>query len=125
MRQEGEKDGYNDKGLVTHDRKTKKDAFYFYKANWNPEPMIYITSRRFTKRDNPKTDIKVFTNLKEATLYINNRKIGTMKPDEMNRVIWKDIRLMMDVISFVWKGKMGKDFFRIPVNGIALNKLIV
>lgn len=108
MRQEGEKDGYNDKGLVTHDRKTKKDAFYFYKANWNPEPMIYITSRRFTKRDNPKTDIKVFTNLKEATLYINNRKIGTMKPDEMNRVIWKDIRLNDGRNIICVEGKNGK-----------------
>ena len=108
MRQEGEKDGYNDKGLVTHDRKTKKDAFYFYKANWNPEPMIYITSRRFTKRDNPQTDIKVFTNLKEATLYINNRKIGTMKPDEMNRVIWKDIRLNDGRNIIRVEGKKGK-----------------
>ena len=38
--------GINDKGMVTEDRKTRKDAFYFYKANWNPEPMVYLTSRR-------------------------------------------------------------------------------
>ena len=44
-RTEGDRDGVNDKGLVTGDRKTRKDAFYFYKANWNPEPMVYITSR--------------------------------------------------------------------------------
>ena len=42
--------GRNDKGLVTADRKTKKDAFYFYKANWSEEPVLYITSRRYTER---------------------------------------------------------------------------
>ena len=47
---EGDRSGINDKGLVTHDRKIKKDAYYFYRANWNPEPMIYIAGRpvRFT-----------------------------------------------------------------------------
>ena len=108
MRQEGEVDGYNDKGLVTQDRKIKKDAFYFYKANWNPEPMVYITSRRFVKRDNPLTDIKVFTNLKEATLYINDEKIGTMKPDEMKRVIWKDVKLNEGRNTIRVEGKNGK-----------------
>lgn len=93
MRQEGEEDGYNDKGLVTRDRKTKKDAFYFYKANWNPEPMIYITSRRFTKRNKPLSDIKVYTNLKEVTLYINDKKVGTMKQDQMHRAVWEGVKL--------------------------------
>ena len=41
-RTEGDRPGINDKGLVTHDRKVKKDAFYFYKANWNPEPMVIL-----------------------------------------------------------------------------------
>lgn len=109
MRQEGEEDGYNDKGLITQDRKVKKDAFYFYKANWNPEPMVYITSRRFVKRNNPQTDIKVFTNLKEVTLYINGKKIGTMKPDEMHRVIWKDIKLDEGRNTVRVEGKNGKE----------------
>ena len=47
-RHEGGSEGLNDKGLVTRDRKTKKDAFYFYKANWSDEPVLYITSRRFS-----------------------------------------------------------------------------
>lgn len=111
MRQEGEVDGYNDKGLVTQDRKTKKDAFYFYKANWNPEPMIYITSRRFVKRDNPVTDIKIYTNLKNATLYINNKKVGTMRPDEMNRIVWKDIRLDKGRNAIRVEGKGDKGSF--------------
>ena len=42
-RHEGGVPGRNDKGLVTYDRKIKKDAFYFYKANWSDEPVLYIT----------------------------------------------------------------------------------
>ena len=61
-RHEGGVPGRNDKGLVTYDRKIKKDAFYFYKANWSDEPMIYITSRRFTERTNAVTDVKIYSN---------------------------------------------------------------
>lgn len=93
MRKEGETVGYNDKGLITRDRKVKKDAFYFYKANWNSEPMVYITSRRFSHRSNRRTDIKVYTNLKEATLYLNGKKIAAIEPDELRRAIWKGICL--------------------------------
>jgi beta-galactosidase len=64
-RHEGDLPGRNDKGLVSYDRKTKKDAFYFYKANWSDEPTLYITSRRFTERTNAVTDVKVYSNAKK------------------------------------------------------------
>lgn len=108
MRQEGDTDGFNDKGLLTYDRKTKKDAFFFYKANWNPEPMVYITSRRFTRRTNPETDVKVYSNLSEVTLYVNGKKQGTMRPDEMRRIIWKDIKLDKGQNDIRVEGKSGK-----------------
>lgn len=108
MRQEGDTDGFNDKGLLTYDRKTKKDAFFFYKANWNPEPMAYITSRRFTKRTNPLTDVKVYSNLNEVTLYVNGKRVKTMKPDEMRRIIWKDIKLDKGRNDIRVEGKSGK-----------------
>lgn len=108
IRQEGDKNGINDKGLITYDRKTKKDAFYFYKANWNPEPMLHISSRRFTERPNPQTQVKVFSNLKEATLYINGKKIGTTKRDNLNRIIWDNITLSPGKNEIVVKGKSGK-----------------
>lgn len=57
-RTEGDRPGINDKGLVTHDRKVKKDAFYFYKANWNPEPMVYIAGRRSVNRVKPVTEVQ-------------------------------------------------------------------
>lgn len=108
IRQEGDRDGINDKGLISYDRKTKKDAFFFYKANWNPEPMLYISSRRFTDRTIPEAQVKVFSNLKEATLYINGKKISTMKKDNLNRMIWDNITLVSGKNEIVVKGKAGK-----------------
>ena len=109
MRKEGEKDGINDKGLLTYDRKTKKDAFFFYKANWNPAPMLYITSRRFVKRTHPVTDIKVYSNLKEVVLYVNDKRIGKMKPDYLKRIIWKDIKLNEGKNRIRIEGKKDKE----------------
>ena len=108
IRKEGDKDGINDKGLITYDRKVKKDAFYFYKANWNPEPMIYISSCRFAERTNSNAEIKVYSNLKEATLYINGQKVGTAKKDNINRMIWENIVLSPGKNEISVKGKSGK-----------------
>lgn len=108
IRKEGDRDGMNDKGVITYDRQTKKDAFFFYKANWNPEPMIYISSRRFTERPRPDTQIKVYSTLKEATLYINGKKIGTAKKDKLNRIIWDNITLSSGKNEITVKGKSGK-----------------
>ena len=108
IRREGDTDGINDKGLITYDRKVKKDAFYFYKANWNPEPMIYIASRRFTERNTPQTQVKVYSNLKEAILYINGKKIGTAKKDNLNRMTWNDVVLSPGKNEISVKGKSGK-----------------
>jgi beta-galactosidase len=69
----------NQKGLVTYDRKIKKDAFYWYKANWNPNPMIYITERRLTQRTNKTTNFTVYSNLDQTTLYVNGQKIKHYK----------------------------------------------
>ena len=59
IRDEGDMRGMNDKGIVTYDRKTRKDSYYFYKANWSAEPVLYIAARRFTRRTEPVTDVKV------------------------------------------------------------------
>lgn len=108
IRNEGDRKGINDKGLITYDHKTRKDAFYFYKANWNPEPMVYITSRRFTERTNPLTAVKVFTNAPEAELFINNKRIGKKKADQLKRVVWEDIKLEKGTNEIVVKAKAGK-----------------
>ncbi len=93
-RNEGSTPGLNDKGLVTRDRKTKKDAFYFYKANWNEEPMIYITDRRFTERTNSVTDVKIYCNAKNPELFVNNISQGKPSGGDNNVFIWNKIMLL-------------------------------
>ena len=81
----------NQKGLSTWDRHNK-DVYYFYKANWNPEPMVYIASRdwavRAGARDQPST-IDVYSNGKEVSLTVNGKSIGTKKPNDINKVSWQ------------------------------------
>ena len=93
-RTEGDRDGINDKGLVTHDRKTKKDAFYYYKANWNTdEPFVYIAARRNTDRTLPTTDITVFSNQPLVTLTLNGKNLGTRTSDGHGTFTWTGVTL--------------------------------
>jgi beta-galactosidase len=92
-RHEGGMPGRNDKGLVTFDRATKKDAFYFYKANWSDEPMVYITSRRFTERTNAVTEVKVYSNAPKAELSLNGISLGQRQNDGNSVFVWKDVKL--------------------------------
>lgn len=93
IKNEGDTPGRNDKGLVTYDRETRKDAFFFYKANWNPEPMLHLCSKGFSTRTEALTDIRAYSNLSEATLWVNGRKISTLKPDEIHRLVWSSVNL--------------------------------
>ena len=58
----------NIKGLVTHDRLTRKDAFYYYKAQWSDEPFVRIAEKRFARRAAETIAVKAYSNLKELTL---------------------------------------------------------
>ncbi len=70
-RDEGGVAGRNNKGLVTMDRKTKKDSYYIYKTYWNPEPMVHITGKRYAQRAGETTEIKVYSNQDKVSLYLN------------------------------------------------------
>lgn len=65
----------NMKGLVTFDRKIKKDPFYWYKANWSQEPVLYITQRRATERENQVTPVTVYCNIGTPQLVINGQEV--------------------------------------------------
>ncbi len=82
-RNQGGEPGMNHKGLVTFDRKTKKDSFYLYKAWWSKEPFVYIAGRRYTDRPESKTNIKVYSNCSEVTLYVNGKKYETKKGEKV------------------------------------------
>jgi len=94
QRDEGDTAGRNDKGLVTYDRKTKKDVFYLYKANWSPEPVCYITSRRYVERKKGKTYIKVYSNCEEVEAFLNGKSLGKVDKDSINIFFWPDVDLV-------------------------------
>lgn len=93
IRNEGSFNGLNDKGLITYNRETKKDAFYFYKANWNKAAMLYLTEKRNNQRTTRTVTVKAYTTLQEAILFVNGNPIGKAQTDELHRVVWKNIVL--------------------------------
>jgi beta-galactosidase len=111
LRNEGDAVDINTKGLVTMDRKTKKDAFYYYKAQWTDKPMIYITGKRHRDRPYSVIEVKAYTTAKRASLTLNGRLIGdvacedriclwpsvTLKPGQnVAEVTLPDVRLVTD-----------------------------
>lgn len=82
-RNQGGEPGMNHKGLITYDRKTKKDSFYLYKAYWTNEPMVHITGKRFENRTGSKLYVKVYSNQEEVSLYNNGTLIETKKGNKV------------------------------------------
>jgi beta-galactosidase len=81
----------NHKGMVTWDRKPK-DVYYLYKANWNPEPMVYIATRDWLKRGGKpgaESTIEIYANQPEVTLVINGKSYGSKKTDDIGKALWK------------------------------------
>lgn len=94
-RNEGGKPGVNDKGLVTFDRKIKKDSFYAYKVNWSSEPELYISSRRYTERNHDFTPVVIYSNCDEVELFVNGVSQGKKSLSAVSCGIfkWTNIQL--------------------------------
>ncbi|MGN0397033.1 MAG: glycoside hydrolase family 2 TIM barrel-domain containing protein [Candidatus Fimimorpha sp.] len=82
-RDEGGVAGRNNKGLVTMDRKTKKDSFYIYKVYWNKEPMVHLCGKRYAQRAGETTEIRVYSNQPTVTLYLNGKKIAQKSAEKV------------------------------------------
>lgn len=79
-RDEGGAHGLNQKGLVTFDRKIKKDAFYLYKATWNKEePFVHICGRRYIDRTEQETEVRVYSNQHQVTLMVDGQKVDELE----------------------------------------------
>lgn len=92
MRNEGDAVDLNTKGLVSYDRGTKKDAFYYYQANWSDAPMIHLNGRRYVERGYAVTDVRAYTNAERASLSLNGRPVGEVAcPDHV--CAWKAVTL--------------------------------
>lgn len=78
-RDQGGEAGMNHKGLVTFDRKIKKDSFYIYKARWSEEKFVHLCGKRYEYRSEKVTDVTVYTNEKQVTLYCNGKQVATQQ----------------------------------------------
>ena len=73
----GGNDGKNQKGLVTIDRKTRKDAFYLYRAYWSAEPFVHVCGRRYAHRAEDTTHVVVYSNQPQVDLYVDGKRLGS------------------------------------------------
>ena len=101
-RDEGGVKGLNNKGLVTIDRKIKKDAFFYYKAKWNSEEMLHLCSKRFEDRHNKNIELKAYSNLGEVEFYLNGELVNTVKSKDVvftTKIDLKDGENLVEVKS--------------------------
>ena len=92
-RSEGGVKYINGKGLVSHDRTLRKDAFYYYKAKWSAEPFVHLCARRFVKRCREAVDVKVYTNQNAVTLFVNGAERETLSNNGNGTVLFRDVAL--------------------------------
>jgi beta-galactosidase len=81
-RAEGGENGQNHKGLVTIDRRYKKDAFYAYKAWLSDEPFVHLCGKRYVDRVEDVTRVTVYSNLPTVELFVNGRSMGQMTAED-------------------------------------------
>ena len=97
-RDEGGVAGRNNKGLMTMDRKIKKDSYFIYQAYWTKQPMVHLCGKRYAQRAGETTQIRVYSNQPTVTLYVNGKPAGTQSAD---KVFVFDVALQMGMNTVV------------------------
>jgi beta-galactosidase len=92
-RREGDLTDINEKGLVSYDRRTRKDAFYFYRANWSDRPTLHLVGRRYVDRAYGVVDMKAYSNAAQARLWLNDRDQGAA-PCTGGICLWHSVHLV-------------------------------
>jgi beta-galactosidase len=92
-RHEGERDGINDKGLVTYDRQTRKDAFYLYQANWSDTPVLHLLARRDNQRSRADAVIRYYSNVESVRVTLNGQPLSASELYGPHAWIIKDLKL--------------------------------
>jgi beta-galactosidase len=108
IRDEGGVQGRNNKGLITYDRRIKKDAFYMYKAQWSDEKFVHITSKRYVERHKETMDIKIYTNCDEVEL-IYGKHIEKALVGESRTVIFRNLPVQSGMNKMLVRGKTDED----------------
>lgn len=100
----------NMKGLVTFDRKLKKDVFFWYKANWSKEPVLYLTQRRLTERERGVTSVTVYCNAGEPEVRLNGKRLPLRQGTTAVHFVADSVHLKRgkNVITAVAKDRAGK-----------------
>ena len=93
-RDEGGQKGINAKGLVTHDRKIRKDAFYYYKSRWSDDPFLHLCAKRFARRASESMDVKCYTNQPSVCLAVNSSPFGEVRA-ENGTALFRNVPLQM------------------------------
>ena len=93
VRREGAANGWNDKGLVTGDRRNAKDAFWFYRANWVREPVLHLVGEEMSEVKGDKATVVGFCNAGSVTLVVNGATVGAKEPDSVKSAVWEDVPL--------------------------------
>ncbi len=93
VRREGDAQDINTKGLVTYDRMTRKDPYYFYQAQWSETPTVHINGSRYVDRAYPVTDVRVYSNAPRTSLTVNGRLIGTISDCPNMVCVWPAVVL--------------------------------
>ena len=117
----------NMKGLVTFDRKIKKDSYFWYKANWSKEPVLYLTQRRNWDREKKETSVTVYSNIGTPKVYLNGKELTgiregytpvhyiidnitlDMGKNIVKTVVVKDGKTYEDEIEWVYNGEKKRD----------------
>ena len=104
VRSEGDAQDINTKGLVSFDHKLRKDAYYFYKANWSKAPTVHIAGRRYVDRAYRVTDVEVYSNAGSTDLMLNGRSLGAMTDCAQNICVWRNVALATGTNVLVARG---------------------
>ncbi len=104
VRREGDAIDINTKGLVTYDRKIRKDAYYFYKANWTATPTVHVAGRRYVDRAYPVADVRVYSNGPRTDLLVNDRVVGTLTACPQMVCAWSNVALAAGANRVVARG---------------------
>ena len=105
----------NMKGLVTFDRKVKKDAYYWYKANWSEEPVLYLTQRRNADRETRRTTVTVYSNIGQPKLFLNVKELAEVRQGYtavhyiFNDVVLADGKNILTAVVVTSDGKEYRD----------------
>ncbi len=103
-RSEGNSQDINTKGIVTFDHKHKKDAYFFYKANWTTTPTVHINSSLYTERAYRVADVRVYSNAPKTALKVNGTLVGVLADCPDRICVWNSVVLSPGANNIVATG---------------------